>query len=513
MHTATYCPEDNKLRLYVGRVPRPEYDALRTEGWTATPKQGCDFVATWSPARVARCLQYADLIEDEDQGPEDRAADRAERFSEYRDKRSGEAHGHADRYDSGPSAHGFQSQARADRAVSRHDRIGTRAVDAWSKAEYWQRRTAGVIGHALHVSTPAVRMGRIKELETDIRRAEKSRNEYTACFERWKACADMTDTEEQTKRALSLAYLEHGDYTHPRTGKRTYLFAHTKAEESPDPLNGAELCALWLSRHSELGEEGEWLTHYRLRLAYELQMLEAQGGRAAHVEMEIGGWLGERQIYKVNKSSATGRVVSVYVRTLTHGLDRYGNEDPKAPKFRYAKIETERLPADAYTPPTDEERAKFLDEIKSEKAAAPKAPPCPLINPTDEDAVRLVAIWNSERQAQRAADPMGKYKKDLELCEVRKMPQAFYSAHSKGAYAKAETKPLCAGGKIQEPIMWNRREKLTQTPAICEIRTTGYEPLHVIVLTDKPQKPFPASVFAAPLPVKPAAPDFALTAE
>jgi hypothetical protein len=82
--TATYCPEDNKLRLYVGRVPRPEYDALRAEGWTATPKQGCDFVATWTPEREDTALLYGDgIIDDEDQDPGERAAERAERFGGY----------------------------------------------------------------------------------------------------------------------------------------------------------------------------------------------------------------------------------------------------------------------------------------------------------------------------------------------------------------------------------------------------------------------------------------------
>lgn len=113
---SSYCPEDNKIRLYVGRVPREEYDALRAEGWTATPKQGCDFAAVWTPDRRDTALDYAGIIEDEDQGPDERACDRAERFAVYREKRSGEAIGHADRYDERPSAHGFQSQARAERA-------------------------------------------------------------------------------------------------------------------------------------------------------------------------------------------------------------------------------------------------------------------------------------------------------------------------------------------------------------------------------------------------------------
>ena len=73
-NSATYSPEDNKLRLYVGRVPRADYEALRAEGWTSTPKQSCDFVAVWTPQRRVTALQYADIIEDEDQRPEDRAA-------------------------------------------------------------------------------------------------------------------------------------------------------------------------------------------------------------------------------------------------------------------------------------------------------------------------------------------------------------------------------------------------------------------------------------------------------
>ena len=71
-NSATYCPEDNKLRLYVGRVPRDEYEALKAEGWTSTPKQDCDFVAHWTPARRDTCLSYAGFIDDEDTPPTER---------------------------------------------------------------------------------------------------------------------------------------------------------------------------------------------------------------------------------------------------------------------------------------------------------------------------------------------------------------------------------------------------------------------------------------------------------
>ena len=140
---ATYCPEDDKLRLYVGRVPREEYEFLRAEGWISTPKQDCDFVAVWNPSREATALQYAGFIGDEDTPPTERAADRAERFEGYREKRTNEALGHADNLSSGSL--GFQSQAKAEREERKLERMATKAGNQWDKAEYWQRRTAGVI--------------------------------------------------------------------------------------------------------------------------------------------------------------------------------------------------------------------------------------------------------------------------------------------------------------------------------------------------------------------------------
>ena len=136
--SASYCPEDNRIRLYVGRVERETFNFLRANKFVATPKQSCDFVATWSPNAedIAFDLIPEDAdIEDEDYSPEERAADRAERFAGYRDKRAGEAHGHADTYDSGPAAFGNQNADRAQRQANRHERHRDRALCQWSKAE------------------------------------------------------------------------------------------------------------------------------------------------------------------------------------------------------------------------------------------------------------------------------------------------------------------------------------------------------------------------------------------
>lgn len=409
---ATYCPEDNKLRLYVGRVPRDEYLKLRADGWVSTPKQrengGCDFVATWTPDRRDTCLEYADCILDEDQSPEERAADRAERFAMYRDKRTNEATGHADRYDAQPSAHGYQSQARAERAAARHDRIADRAVDAWSKAEYWTSRTAGVISHALYKSRPDVRMGRIKEIEADLRKREKSLEKWVNEYKAWQEVQAESDPEKQTKMAIYVAdrvYLHHS-FKHPRPETVTNshikengtslctLLSMVRHEYGTSDITGAEACALFFATYKAPATEDDWIMHYKLRLAYENQMLEAQGGRAAHVEMIPGGWLGSRQIQKVNKSPATGRVVSVLVRdNKPSSTNHWGNPwpDGKARILSHT-IETERLAADAYRAPTDEELSAFHAEQKQAKAQAKiarAAVAIPLINPTEAEAYNL----------------------------------------------------------------------------------------------------------------------------
>lgn len=519
---ATYCPEDDKLRLYVGRVPRDEYLALKAEGWVSTPKQDCDFVIVWGPDRYETCQSYAGIVEDEDMEPGERSADRAERFIGYREKREDDAGGLADRYDTGGSVHGFQSQQRAERAAARVDRIGDRAVDAWGKAEYWQRRTAGVIRHALHKSAPGVRMGRIKTLEAELRKREKSRAEYCERFARWVEIAQMTDPVEQTQAAVM--HCNHGgdghryDYKHPRPElvvnshireNGTSLYSLLTYEAAP--ITGAEACAIYFEGRGQPSESDAWMDHLRLRIAYENQMLAEQGGRAAHVEMVKGGKLQGHVIWKVNKSTATGRVTSVAV--LGPKVEGWTYKATNIPGTEYAEyqFDTERMAVDAYQPPDEESLAKLAKIEKEMKAARDerksKLPPCPLINPTMEDAQRLVAIWN-ERGALMHAEAVRLHKTygTFEPCAVKQTVQKTYSEASKGSYAKCETRGLCRDANLKDRFtgMYSGdREKRSKLigPAVCEIRiltSSGYfTPAHVIVLTDKPQKPLPAAVWEA----------------
>lgn len=404
---ATYCPEDNKLRLYVGRVPREEFLELRADGWKSTPKQDCDFVATWTPQREDTALAYGEgFIGDEDQGPDERAADRAERFAGYRDKRTQEALGHADSYESGPSAHGYQSKAKAVRAADRHDKQAARALTQWSKAEYWTSRTAGVISNALYLSRPDVRMGRIKGLETDLRRYEASPEYY-----------------------------------------------------------------------------GRWVSHTQLRIAYENQMLEAVGGRASVVEMEKGGLYGGYVISRVVKSKASGLVTSVKViageREVLHNI--------------------ERSKAGQYEAPTEESliALKEFTKARAEKAKEANAGKPKLINPTNEDAERLQAIWNKNASERSMKGAYSNGKDQTEPQTVLEMTQAQYSARSGCPYSHFKTIFISEGGKETRRHYY----ETVQSEAVCKIRETrgsgGYtwNAHRVIVITDKPQKPLPVSVW------------------
>lgn len=490
MSTVTYSAEDDKLRLYVGRVPRDEYERLRAAGFVSTPKQDCDFVAVWSPSRedlAAEYLEDGEDIGDEDYSPEERAADRAERFGDYRDKRRAEAGGAADAFEAGPQAFGHQSRARAERQARRHDRNRTFAVSRWSKAEYWQMRTAGVIRHALYKSSASVRRGRILTLEAELR----------------KIVADYTPTDDPPHIIEQQAYdYAKGEYRHGGA-KVPHVWVGPKGR-------GGRWVELSSLDAIKAGCE-RWERHIELRLTYERAMLAAEGGSVTEADIEPGGWIragrrdvafgraavdadGWAQVLRVFKSPATGRVTSVQVM----GRDPYGND----PTLKPRRIDVQRLGEDCYRAPTDEERKQFAETTKTRKAeakaAAPKAPP--LVNPTEAEAERLQAILNAigKRKHDAKRGTLGEAYKPT---EVLRMTQAQYSAASKGSYSHYETRTVHhAGGIIarHKTDMYSSEGAAYDNAlaaAVCKVRcrwaSGWYNPPHIVVLTDAPQKPLP----------------------
>lgn len=512
-YSATYSPEDNKLRLYAtSRLPQDVYERVKAAGFRWAPKQELFVCPRWTPQAEDLLLELAGEIDDEDYSATERAADRAERFTGYRDKREGEAEDSADAYDSGPRAFGHQSRARAERQARRHDRHRTYATSQWGKAEYWQERTAGVIANAMHRADPATRRGRIKELEADQRRHEKGREEHAAKYHGWSKVADLdgADTpivmdgyylnKEQSTRAGRLAYALASDgacwfkLVHPRTGKEGS--AYDLMRDHADPITPREAATLWLAKaldpNNESSRSARWSRHYAMRLEYERAMLANEGGTAADADMEPGGWIGQHQIHKVNRSNVTGKVVSVSL-LMPH---RWEKNPDGTPKVCLRPYNVERLPEGVYRAPTDEERAQFASNKAAKKAkdreTKPKAPP--LINPTDEDAQKLQDQWNERKRAAfLGADRLAEFKPS----EVWKMTQAEYSARSKGSFGVCETAEITERGIIRRTTYMGDVDR----SVVFKVRVGGSGSLNgvtrVVVITDKPQKPIPWDEVAA----------------
>lgn len=517
---ATYSPEDNKLRLYSAsnlyQEDRDLHERLKAAGFKWAKYQECYVAPKWTPEREDLLLELAGEIGDEQYSATERSADRAERFSGYRDKRSAEAHGHADDFDAGPTVFGNQNRARAARQAARHDRHRTRAVCQWSKAEYWQQRTAGVISHALYKQKPAVRRSRIKTLEADQRRHLKDIEQATAEYDAWRRVADMEGADEllpmadgyavpaEMNKAQRIAYsLANNDHLrrfwHPTSeeaneearriwghgfGAYDFLTDDEFIHKPFERFTPRRFAQLYLSKvtppDSPDSWSQRWAAHHALRLEYERAMLENEGGAVAEVDMIPGGFIGSHQIYKVNRSRATGRVVSVLIKgqwgyTNVNGKRAYVDH---ANAEGLAKLNIERLGEDVYRPPTPEELEAFTAEQKAKKAKTKSTAP-KLLNPTIEDAQRLQALWNARAKEKNPS---------ANASEVLEMTQAAYSQVSKCDIFGT------AGVTVDGIEIRYAHQKGGELAFKIRTKACGFSlstPDRVIFLTDKPQKPLP----------------------
>ena len=92
MKTATYSPEDNKLRLYsAGRLDETEFARVKAHGFKWAPRQELFVAPMWTPEREDFLLELCGEIGDEDTSLVDRAEERAERFEGYSESRAADA--------------------------------------------------------------------------------------------------------------------------------------------------------------------------------------------------------------------------------------------------------------------------------------------------------------------------------------------------------------------------------------------------------------------------------------
>lgn len=90
--TATYDPDDNKLRLRASaRLDKETFDRIKAKGFKWAPKQELFVAPKWTPGREDLLVELAGQIDDEDTSLADRAAQRAERFEDYSEARTRDA--------------------------------------------------------------------------------------------------------------------------------------------------------------------------------------------------------------------------------------------------------------------------------------------------------------------------------------------------------------------------------------------------------------------------------------
>lgn len=336
--TATYSPEDNKLRIYpLHRLDTADYNLLKEAGFKWAPKQELFVAPMWTPQREDLILELCGEVGDEDTSLVDRASERAERFEDYSEKRSADAtRAHsavkalADNIPFGqPILVGHHSERHARKDAARIENGMRHAVKMWDTAQYWERRAAGAVYAAKYKELPAVRHRRIKTIEADKRKQERALDELQKMLKFWSA----------DNIALPLAlkfcgYIDRGGVRLADGSK--YWCAYSALDDgrvSLEELRAQRLASL----PRQVARVERWINHYNNRVAYESAMLQAQGGTAADkFDIVVGGRVQVRgewcTVLRVNRQAGAINSVTTNRRYVAKvGIeDVQGYEPPDA---------------------------------------------------------------------------------------------------------------------------------------------------------------------------------------
>jgi len=336
-YTATYSPEDNKLRLYaLGRLPAEVYARVKEAGFKWAAKQQLFVAPMWTLERADLLTELCGEIGDEDISLVERAEERAERFEEYSDKRAEDAErAHAtvaeiaDAIPLGqPILVGHHSEKRARKDAEKIENGMRKAVRLWETSQYWTERAKGAIRHAKYKELPAVRARRIKNIEADKRKQEREIAVSEKFLTHWQA-EGLT-----LERAKAIANYDHiyrcfplTEFPRPSEASQYEGSMSLWSALGEGIITAEQARTIAVQSHAvRIAHARRWVAHFENRLAYERAMLAESGGTAAdRVKPEKGGacqcWAspgygkGWSIIQKVNRVSVTL-------------LDNWGNGGP-----------------------------------------------------------------------------------------------------------------------------------------------------------------------------------------
>lgn len=266
--TATYSPEDNKIRLYASsRLDAETYARVKEAGFKWAPRQELFVAPKWTPGREDVAIELAGEIEAEEMTLAERAEMKAERLEALANKRHNEAHAHARRADDlsqafymgQPILIGHHSERKARKTQERMHSASTAAVKAEKAANYWLYRATGVECFANMKNAPKVRANRIKTLLAELRDLQRGINDAYKALE---LLASFT-TAEQIMWAVENT---NGDTLGIPWG--TYSKRH-----EVDMLELRSKCIANLKARTEGPTRKRWIDHVLNRLAFERSML------------------------------------------------------------------------------------------------------------------------------------------------------------------------------------------------------------------------------------------------
>jgi len=303
--TATYSPDDNKLRLsFPTRLSQSDYERVKAAGYRWAPKQEV-FFTTWDPRAEDLAIQLCGEIEDDDRTLVERAEERAERFEGYKEKRRADAeaaHAAVERIADGipmgqPILVGHHSERRARKDAERIQNGMAKAVRAWDTANYWKERAAGALAAAKYKEAPTVRSRRIKKLEADARKMEKRVKEHEFPLRFWRGELKTKDgepfppTHENALKFLGVSschlFFRFPLAKYPRNpplsqyeGERG-LWDALGGSEGPSAaiITPEQAAGLAIEAHeANVRWARRWLDHYNGRLEYERAMMQDSVG-------------------------------------------------------------------------------------------------------------------------------------------------------------------------------------------------------------------------------------------
>lgn len=278
-------------RLYwhpEARLSDDEYKHVKTLGWTWWPRGV--FTAIWNPV-AEDYLTGLGLEIAEDDTPDDLDA-RIDKYQKHADNASERAE-HAEAavtaiVDGIPFgqpilvSHHSERHARSDQ---KRIESGMRTIVAESeKAVYWQRRIDGSIRNAAHKDAPGTIARRIKGLEADLRKWQR------------------TDADEDVRQKQGWYY---SDWTTLRKLSYDLKWNQCTIEQQSD-------FQVWAAarRDRAVAWAQRWIEHLEMRLAYERAYLAAVGG-LPDLAIEVGGAVYSRGswglVLKINRQTVEVR--------------------------------------------------------------------------------------------------------------------------------------------------------------------------------------------------------------